>query len=461
MDAAAGGDGDERMQQTQLDDRDGSGARRLAGGVATSAPRNSRLGLADRLSVLREHNFRLFFIGYTTSLVGASMVPVALTFAVLNEGYGTAQVGYVLAAETLPLVALLLLGGVIADRFPRRASMLGADVLRFASEGVLAVLLLTGSPPLWSFMVLAGILGAGQAFFNPAMVGLMPEIVAPENLQRANGLRGVAASMGQILGPSIAGGIVATAGPGWAIGVDSLTYAVSAWCLLRLAIPPRPATAPATMLRQLHDGWREFSSRTWLWVMVAQFTAFTALGFAPFMVLGAVVAHRDLGGAGAWGIVLAAFGGGGILGGLLASTLHVRRPLVTATFGTATFALLPALTAIPASTAVLAGAAGVAGIGLSVFDTLWETTLQREVPAQALSRVSSYDWFGSIALMPVGYALAGPLAVLLGARPTLILAAAVTAGSCVAALANPSVRALKRRGAGERCGGAAASGGER
>jgi MFS family permease len=401
--------------------------------------------VAQQLSVFRERNFRLFFVGYTTSLVGASMVPVALTFAVLNDGFGTADIGYVLAAETLPLVALLLLGGVLADRFPRRASMLGADVLRFGSEGVLAVLLLTGSPPLWVFMVLAGILGTGQAFFNPAMVGLMPEIVAPENLQRANALRGVAGSTGQILGPSLAGVIVATAGAGWAIGVDSLTYAVSAYCLLHLAIPRKPASGTKSLLGQLHEGWREFSSRTWLWAIVAQFAAFTALGFAPFMVLGAVVAHTRLGGAGAWGVVLAAFGVGGILGGLISTTLHVRRPLVTATLGTATFTLLPALTAIPASTAVLAIAAGISGIGLSIFDTLWETTIQHEVPGEALSRVSSYDWFGSIVFMPIGYALAGPLAVLLGTRSTLILAAIVTATSCAAVLANPSVRALRER----------------
>lgn len=401
--------------------------------------------IRQQLSVFRERNFRLFFIGYTTSLVGASMVPVALTFAVLNEGFGTVDVGYVLAAETLPLVALLLLGGVLADRFPRRVSMLAADVLRFVSEAVLAVLLITGSPPLWSLMVLAGILGAGQAFFNPALAGLMPEIVAPENLQRANALRGVASSTGQILGPSLAGALVATAGAGWAIGVDSLTYAVSAYCMLRVAIPRRRTSHSSGMLAQLHEGWREFSSRTWLWVIVAQFAVFTALGFAPFMVLGAVVAHTRLGGAGAWGIVLAAFGGGGIVGGLISTTLRVRRPLIAATLGTASFTVLPALTAIPAETAVLAVAAALAGVGLSIFDTLWETTLQREVPSEALSRVSSYDWFGSIVFMPVGYALAGPLAILLGARPTLILAAAVTAGSSAVVLANPSVRGLRRR----------------
>lgn len=406
-----------------------------------SSPEGKRL--TGRLGVLRERNFRLFFTGYTTSLLGAAMVPVALTFAVLDQGHGTADVGYVLAAETVPLVALLLLGGVVADRFPRRASMLGADLVRFVSEGVLAVLLLTGTPPLWAFMVLAGVLGAGQAFFNPAMTGLMPEMVSAERLQQANGLRGIATSAGQVVGPSVAGIIVAAGGTGWAIAIDSVTYAVSAACLLRLDIPRRHPSPPSSMFSQLADGWHEFRSRTWLWAVVAQFATFNALCVAPFMVLGAVVAHDHLGGAGAWGAILAVFGVGSILGGLVSVRLHVRRPLVTATFGTAVFALPLALIALPAATVLIAAAAGAAGGGLSIFGTLWETTLQREVPGEALSRVSAYDWFGSIAFVPLGYVLVGPLAAVLGVRTTLLVAAAWAAASCAAVLTTPSVRSLR------------------
>src|SRR5229473_2018985 len=147
--------------------------------------------------------------GYTTSLVGAAMVPVALTFAVLQEGRPTADVGYVLAAETVPLVVLLLAGGVVADRLSRRTVMISADVLRSVSELLLAAFVLTGSPPLWVFMVLAGVIGAGQAFFNPALTGLLPLVASPGRLQQANALKGVASSTGQIVGPAAAGLIVA------------------------------------------------------------------------------------------------------------------------------------------------------------------------------------------------------------------------------------------------------------
>ncbi len=195
-------------------------------------------------------DYRLFVLGYSASLAGSAMVPVALTFAVLNEGHGTADVGYVLAAETVPLVALLLVGGVVADRFGRRATMLAADACRLVSEGLLAVLLLTGSPPLWVFMVLAGVLGAGQALFNPALTGLIPEIVQTERLQQANGLLGVATSTAQVVGPSLAGVIVAAGGAGWAIAVDAASYAVSGLCLLALRSAARaPAGGPGVAAR--------------------------------------------------------------------------------------------------------------------------------------------------------------------------------------------------------------------
>jgi predicted MFS family arabinose efflux permease len=412
--------------------------------VTSSGPGPLAARLAVRLGVLGEHNFRLFFAGYVTSLAGSAMVPVALTFAVLDQGDGTDAVGYVLGAETVPLVALLLLGGVIADRVPRRALMLGADLARLASEALLAALLLAGSAPLWIIMLLAGVLGAGQAFFNPAMTGLMPEMVSPDRLQQANALRGVATSSGQVVGPALAGVIVALGGAGWAIAIDAATYAVSAACLLRLSIPARPPGRPSSMLRDLADGWHEFRSRTWLWVIVTQFATVNALCFAPFMVLGAVTARDHLGGAGAWGTILAALGLGSILGGLLSVRLRARRPLVTATAGTALFAVPLALLALPAATVVTAIGAAAAGIGFSVFGTLWETTLQRSVPGAVLSRVSAYDWFGSVAFVPVGYLIAAPIAALLGTRATLLLAAAWAAGSAAVVLAVPAVRDLRR-----------------
>lgn len=398
--------------------------------------------LALRAGVLGERNFRRFFVGYASSLIGSAMVPVALSFAVLDQGKSALDVGYVLAARTVPLIALLIVGGAVADRLSRRITMLSADLVRCVSEGTLAVLLLSGPTPLWALMLLGGVLGAGQAFFNPAMTGLIPELVSDGSLRSANALRGIAVSSGQIIGPSLAGVIVAAGGAGWAIAIDAATYLVSFSCLVRLELPARLAGAPERLVTQLARGWREFRSRTWLWAIVAQFATFNAICFAPFMVLGAVAARSSLGGAGAWGAILAALGVGSILGGVLATRIPARRPLITATIGTSAFALPQALLAIPANALVVAAAAGVAGIGLAVFSTVWETALQRRVPAEVLSRVSAYDWLGSVAFVPVGYLLAGPMAAGLGLRQTLLVGSAWTVLSCAAVLAVPSIRTL-------------------
>ncbi len=396
-----------------------------------------------RLGALAERDFRLFFIGYATSLVGAAMVPVALTFAVLQQGRSAEDVGYVLAAETVPLVILLLAGGVIADRLSRRAVMVGSDVARCASELLLAALLLTGSPALWVFMVLAGVIGAGQAFFNPALTGLLPSVVSPGRLQQANALRGVASSTAQIVGPAAAGLIVAAGGAGWAIAVDGATYAVSALCLARLHLPAQRPPPRESFAAQLRTGWTEFRSRTWLWVIVVQFGLFGLLSYAPFMVLGAVIADRTLGGATAWGLILAAQGGGSIVGGLTVLRARPRRPLVVATLGTFTFAGPVALLALGAPAGAIAAAAAVSGVGLAVFGTLWDTALQQRVPAAVLSQVSAYDWLGSVALVPLGYALAGPLSSAIGVTTTMWLAVGCTVAGSAVALAVPSVRQLR------------------
>lgn len=392
--------------------------------------------------VLAERDFRLFFIGYTTSIVGAAMVPVALTFAVLDTGRGIADVGYVLTAETVPLVVLLLVGGVVADRFPRGSVMIAADVLRCVSEATLAVLVLAESPPLWVFMALAAVIGAGQAFFNPALTGLVPLIASPARLQQANALRSAATSAGQIIGPASAGLLVAAGGAGWAIAVDAATYAVSALCLLRLRIPPRDRTTAVSFLKQLRTGWVEFRGRKWLWVIVLQFGLFHLFVFAPFMVLGAVISQDSLGGPSSWGIILSSQGIGSIAGGLIALRIRPCRPLMIAVASTLGFAAPVALLALGASTAWIALSALGSGAGLALFGTLWDTTLQQQVPSQVLSRVSAYDWLGSVALIPLGYALAGPVAEAVGPRTVLLLAAIWTVASGVGVLAVPEVRRL-------------------
>ena len=197
-------------------------------------------GLPESLAVLRLRDFRLLFGAFAVSMVGDRMVSIALAFAVLGLGGSASEVGIVLAARTLPMVGSVLIGGVVADRVSRQRVMVAADLARVVSQGLLAALLIAGEPPIWSLAVLAGLTGAATGFFNPASTGLLPAVVPPEQLQQANGLRATALSGGEIVGPALAGVLVATVGPGWALAIDAATFAVSAAFLVRAA----PARAP-------------------------------------------------------------------------------------------------------------------------------------------------------------------------------------------------------------------------
>lgn len=399
--------------------------------------------LEGSFGVLTERNFLVFFIGYLASVIGYGMSPVAFTFAVLEKGYGIAGVSGVLAAETVALVALLLVAGVLADRIPRKVSMFISDAARFCSQGALAILLLTGRPPIAIIAGAAAVVGAGEAFLNPALTGLIPQMVSDQRLQQANGLRALALAAGSVLGPAVAGVIVAADGPGWAIAVTSATFLASALCFLSLRIRRSTREAHASAFRELLDGWREFRSRSWMWLVVAHAATFYALSFAPFMVVGAVVTEDHLGGAASWGLFNAMIGVGSILGGLLAIHVRTTRPLVVSNLCMVAYAIPLALIAVPTYAWLVAVGAGIAGVGFAISTTLWETTVQREVPRDVLSRVSAYDWFGSLLFMPIGYAIAGPVAEAIGDHLTLALAAAWAAVSSVAIAAVPSVRNLR------------------
>jgi predicted MFS family arabinose efflux permease len=379
--------------------------------------------LPDSLAVLRLRDFRLVFGAFAVSVLGDRMVVIALAFAVLHLGGSASDIGIVLAARTVPLVGALLIGGVVADRTSRRAVMVSADLSRMVTQGVLAALLITGEPAIWTLAVLSGLTGAATGFFNPASTGLLPAVVPPEQLQQANGLRATAMSGGEILSPALGGVLVAGAGPGWALAVDAATFAGSAAFLANLRLPPRlPRTQQESFFADLRQGWTEFRSRTWVWVSVSA-GGIATLMWGTWSVLGPVVAKRDLGGAAAWGAVLAAMGIGAMAGALVAIRIRPRRPLALGAVCLSAFGLPPALLALGAPTPVLALGTFLAGAGMMLDGSVWESTLQRKIPSEALSRVSSLDWFGLMALGPLGLAIAGPLATLLGIDGALWLAA--------------------------------------
>ncbi|HEY6761484.1 MAG TPA: MFS transporter [Baekduia sp.] len=397
--------------------------------------------LPDSLDVLRGRDFRLLFSGQAVSVLGDRMVAVALAFAVLEVGGSTADVGLVLAAGVFPLLGTVLVGGVVADRVSRRAVMVVADLVRVASQGTMAALLIGGVAEVWMLALLAGVTGAATGFFSPASTGLLTEVVPAERLQPANALRSSAVSMGEIVGPLAAGVLVAAAGAGWAIAADAATFAVSAACLLLLRVPARAVARSTSFVADLREGWVAFRSRRWVWAVVAYF-AIANLLWGAWSALGPVVAARDLGGAAAWGTVLAAMGVGALLGSLLATQVNPRRPLVFVALMDGLFALPLGFLAAAPPVALLACGALLAGAGMMLAISVWESTLQRHVPGESLSRVSSYDWFGSLAFSPLGLAIWGPVAAAIGISVSLWLAFGLSVAAIAALLSVPDVRHL-------------------
>lgn len=394
--------------------------------------------------MLREPAYRRLWIGRTTSLVGDGIAPVALAFAILDLTGSATDLGIVFAAHSVVLIALVLVGGVVADRISPRLALLGADLTRMVSTGLIAVLLLSGVAEVWELALLYAIDGAATAFFNPASDAITPQLVPARRLQEANALLNFSRWAGKVAGPALAGVLLALGSPGAAMGADAVTFAVSAACLWSLSVRGgRAEREDQNFLSDLRHGWREFSSRDWAVAIVVSAAVTNAIFTPIFLVLGPAVAKDSLGGSSSWALIVALFGVGGLLGGAIALSIRPRRPLLVSEGFAIIFALPVALLAIPSHTVVIAAGALISGCVASLSEILYVTVVAQKVPQASLSRVMAYDWFGSLALEPLGLALVGPLAVAIGISTTLWLGAAVITAFIFAVLLVPGVRRLE------------------
>jgi Major Facilitator Superfamily len=393
--------------------------------------------------VLQERSFARYLAANTVSTLGSGMAMVALAFAVLEFG-GATDLGIVLLAREIPIIVLLLLGGVFADRLPRRAILVGSDLVKGAAQVVTAILLFSGTADVWNVALLQTVFGVAAAFSRPATIGLIREAVSDARLQEANALVQLSASVLSIAGPAIGALIVAAGSPAWAIAVDSITFFASAVLTASMHLAPTVRIASASILGDLRDGWHEFVTRPWAVAIVVSFGLFQLTLFPALLVLGPLVAKEALGGAAAWGTILAVESAGAVFGGLFALRLKVKRPLVACLLLSLPAGLLLATLAVPASLIAIAVTSFAVGVGFALGNTLWITALQRNVPAHALSRISSFDWLGSVALNPIGYALIGPIAAMIGTQETLAVAAVLNVAVIVGAvILVPSVRTIR------------------
>ncbi|KUN03553.1 MFS transporter [Streptomyces yokosukanensis] len=399
-----------------------------------------------RSSLLKRAGFRWFLTGQAISLLGSSMAPIALTFAVLAAEADAGDLGVVLAARMVPLLGLVLVGGVTADRYPRRTVLLAANLGSALTQGAVAAVLLTGRYALHTVASLEFLNGVLAAFTTPALRGVVPQLVDRDQLRQANAMLGSIRNATKILGPSLAGVIVVTTGSGTALALDALTYLLAALCLARLPLTgtlPKPRSV--TVWTDIRDGWSEFRRIRWVWIGTASFCVINLVQTGTWQILGPTLT-KQLSGETTWGFMLSARG----IGLLAASTLLYR---LTITHLLRLGQLASTLTALPllalgtrADTPWLITAALISGLGMSITGIAWETSLHEHVPGHVLSRVASYNDLLSYLTIPMGQLSVAPLTHAMGGYRLAAIAGAVSATAAVTPLASTTVRRLRAHG---------------
>jgi MFS family permease len=393
--------------------------------------------------VLADNRFARLAAARTISVLGNGFGRVALAFGVLSlPGATPVRLSIVLACQALPQLAFVLVAGVIGDRMSRYRVMVGAELLGGAAWTAIALMILTRHAPLPALAVAAAVAGLASALFLPAMSGVVPEFISGARLQAANALLRVGQNAAMVLGLALSGLVVAVLGPGWALAINAGSFFVSALLIAGMRLPHQLRPTSGSSLSDLRHGWSEFISRQWLWVVVVQSAFVLAAIMATVGVLGPLTSREHPDGARAWALLIAAQSLGTVAGAGLATRVRTRRPIRLAVLATFPSALPMVTLGLHAPWWVTALAMFGCGVAADIFGILWSTTMQREIPLAALSRVSAYDLFGSLAFAPLGLLIAGPVAAAFGAERTLLWCAAFVVGATLVALLSPSVRSL-------------------
>ncbi len=374
---------------------------------------------------LRVPAFRWLFAGQAVSAVGDQVFPVAVAALVVQRGGTAGELGLVLAARFGALVLFALLGGVWADRLPRVAVLRGADLLRLVALLALGAASATGHPSVPVLAALVFLVGAGEAFFRPAFGALLPTVLPPDALAGGNAVSSASQHVALVVGPGLAGLLLLVTGPATVFAVDAVTFAVSLATLLRVHEPPYRPGPRRRVVTEMAEGVRAVRERPWVAAVLLMATVQLLLIVAPCTVLLPIVVHDSGAPASTYGLVLAVGACGGLLGALACARWHPRHPGRAGLLLLTLYALAPLALLAKAPAPVLAGAWFLASLGLTPFIIWWETALQAAVPRRLLARVVSLDWLCSLALLPAGLALTGPVTAAVGRGPVLVTAAGV------------------------------------
>jgi MFS family permease len=392
---------------------------------------------------LRDRSFRLLFAAQFSSLIGSGMAPIAIAFAVISIHRSPSAMSLVLAARMLPTVLFMLAGGVIADRLPRHRVMMSADLVSGLAQAATATTLLLGVANLWTLTAFQFIGGAAGACLMPAVSGLVPQIVKGTACKEANALLGLSRNGARIGGAAVGGVLVAAFGPGPAIAIDAASFFVSAILLRAVRVAePKIRAARKAFHRELIEGWDEFRTRRWVWLISTQYAITNAVGMGSFFVLGPLIADRSLGGPAAWGLIMTANACGLIFGSAASLRIKLERPLIAAPVGALFIVPVLAFLALHESAIVIGFAAFVLGFFAAISGVFFETALQHHIPPDKLSRVAAYDIAASFAPIPLGVLVIGFIAPHLGMSVSLWAAAVIVAVVGIVTLAAQDVRSL-------------------
>ena len=397
------------------------------------------------LSVLRHRDFRLLWLGQSVSMLGDALVIVAIGLFVTRLTGNPSDVGIVLTAYSAPIVVFVLFGGVIADRLPRQLLMVGTDAVRGTLHAILAILIATGAVRIWHMVVIGLLFSTAEAFFRPAYTGLVPQTVPESEIQPAQALAGVSREIASFASPALATALVLGVGGAAAFGLDAATFAVSAVLILRVRTRDRGSPVErSSMLVELREGAGAVAERAWVWATVTAFSFALLVALAPFFVLGATVAKDVYGSEAVYGFASAASGVGTVIGAVIGSRWKPHHPLRAAMAAAVPWPAGIALFALGPPLALLYTVTIVAGVGIGLFAVWWETAIAQRIPPHLISRVSAFDWMGSLLLIPLGYLLSGPAAHAWGSAEVLVVGGLLGLLACACGLLPRSTWNLTR-----------------
>jgi MFS family permease len=372
------------------------------------------------------------------------MLPVALSFTILELLHSATDLGLILGAEALTMVLAILFAGVLADRVPRKWLLVVSDGLFGASmlaSGIIAVFAVRQL----SYYVLAAVLiGFADALFVPAFEGWAQQAIPPGKRQQANAVRSVYRNLGSIAGPFFAALLVAVISVPLALTIAGIFPLVGGVIFVKMPSGSSTGGRTTSLLDELRSGWGAFRSRTWIWAIDLQFALWHVVIWAPLMVLGPVLAERYYHGATSWAFIWAGVGMGGVAGGVIAFKYHPRFPVRTGTIAMVTLMPVMVLLAFHANIWLTSAAAIIGGAGLELFGALWSYSFQTHVPSNVISKVASFDFLASVGFLPIGLALAVPMSHLVSIEGVFLIGGGYLVISAVIVLLVPSVRRLPR-----------------